>query len=248
MRSSRYQDYIADSFGRTDLKAIDDGLRGLSSSAEADLTLGGFSDDEEDDSDSDSISSDSSLSLAAASETANMADSGGGEGGGGGGWKIKNNGKTLAARRAVSARNATPSASAVAAAAMRRSASVTSQEGMLAVGGGTGRAGSGDAMGAAAGSRVSVRRAKRKAATSAPLQQLARVSNDGGDSDDSDSDRDVSIMSMRGREYCEHPMLSNFSRGACARAHPRRIDHLMLVGNESIARCRSFPQAVSAHK
>ncbi|CAM9813538.1 unnamed protein product, partial [Ectocarpus sp. 12 AP-2014] len=52
-----FKESVLDTLGRTDLRAIDDGLRNLYSKVEADLTLGGlqgaFSDDEDDDSEDD---------------------------------------------------------------------------------------------------------------------------------------------------------------------------------------------------
>ncbi|CAN0294608.1 unnamed protein product, partial [Ectocarpus sp. 4 AP-2014] len=58
-----FKESVLDTLGRTDLRAIDDGLRNLYSKVEADLTLGGlqgaFSDDEDDDSEDDESDADS---------------------------------------------------------------------------------------------------------------------------------------------------------------------------------------------
>ncbi|CAM9513511.1 unnamed protein product, partial [Ectocarpus sp. 13 AM-2016] len=57
-----FKESVLDTLGRTDLRAIDDGLRNLYSKVEADLTLGGlqgaFSDDEDDDSEDDESDAD----------------------------------------------------------------------------------------------------------------------------------------------------------------------------------------------
>lgn len=50
--TSKLQESIIDGLGRTDVRAIDDGLRGLSSSVEVAIGLMSFSDDEDDDDDS----------------------------------------------------------------------------------------------------------------------------------------------------------------------------------------------------
>lgn len=243
---------LLDTLGRTDLRAIDYGLRGLSSQNEGDLMLGGssvFSDDEEDSDDSDSDEDqDDGFGNGNGSESGFSSVGGGGggggisvysseasNGGGGGavadlGWgaewnslgdasggngnrnskgkgktRIANNGKTTAARRAVAERQAPSTSSLVAAAMIRRSASAStavppsssssasSKRRSRREGGGSGGVGGGSRL--KAGGGVGKKRGGGGGGgggVSAPVQQLARVSTDGVDGDDSDSDRDVS--------------------------------------------------------
>lgn len=54
-----FQESIMDGLGRTDVRSIDDGLRGLSSSAEVAMGLLSFSDNEDDEDDDDEGSTDS---------------------------------------------------------------------------------------------------------------------------------------------------------------------------------------------